>query len=201
MIGHLRGTLASMGEMSVIIDVGGVGYHVECSETLPGRLPPVGSALTLIIETMIRDERIRLFGFRDVEERDWFRLLLGVQGVGVKVALAIIGMHDGAKLSEAILLERDGDFRAVSGVGARLARRIITELRDRLPPATTNMTASLADGAATPDRRVMDLVSALVNLGYSEPESRHAARDALARGDGDMAQLIRISLGFLNRSE
>lgn len=203
MIGKLTGIVDSVGEDYVILDVGGVGYEVFCPARVLGRLPRPGERAALIIETYVREDMIRLYGFASAEERAWFRLLGTVQGVGAKVALGLLGMFDVDDLAAAIALQDKVALARAPGVGKRLAERLATELRDAAP-APTNAAALLAGGRAAPaastDPAVADAISALVNLGYGEPQARGAAAAARAGApDAAAAQLIRLALKELAR--
>jgi holliday junction DNA helicase RuvA len=200
MIGKLRGVIDAYGEDNVVLDVHGVGYLVHCSARTLQALPPAGEATTLAIETWVREDQIRLFGFATDLEREWFRLLTGVQGVGAKVALAVLSTLRTAEIANAIVL---GDKAAVTrtpGVGAKLAQRIVTELKDKAPqfasvdPAVVQLSGELADKRAP--QPISDAVSALVNLGYGEIQASAAIAAAVrAAGDGATTQsLIRLGL-------
>lgn len=200
MIGKLRGVIDAYGEDNVVLDVHGVGYLVHCSARTLQALPPAGEATTLAIETWVREDQIRLFGFATDLEREWFRLLTGVQGVGAKVALAVLSTLRTAEIANAIVL---GDKAAVTrtpGVGAKLAQRIVTELKDKAPqfasvdPAVVQLSGELADKRAP--QPISDAVSALVNLGYGEIQASAAIAAAVrSAGEGATTQsLIRLGL-------
>ena len=197
MIAKLRGIVDSIGEESLVVDVNGVGYLVFCSARLLGRLS-TGASATLTIETHVREDHIHLYGFADDAERDWFRRLNSVQGVGAKAALAILGVLDAASLLDAVVSRDIAAFRRAPGVGPKLAGRIVNELKDKIGgfamseggPVTIRV-GEAAGGAAT-----ADAVSALVNLGYGASEALRAVT-AAARSVGDGArveQLIRAGL-------
>ncbi len=205
MIGKLTGIVDSFGTDWVVIDVNGVGYHVNCSaktlEALPGR----GAAATLFIETQIREDQIKLIGFRSEVEREWFRLLLTVQGVGSKVALSVLGTLNVSDLASAIALQDKAMIARTPGVGPKVAARIAAELRDRAPALTgvdigvIRLQAELGDKIAP--RPATEAVSALVNLGYGETQASAAIGAALSEaGEGaEAAQLIRLGLRELSR--
>src|SRR3954465_8883398 len=130
MIGKLRGIIDTYGEDFVIVDVGGVGYLVHCSSRTLQHLPSVGEAAPLSIETHVPADMIRLFGFRSDQEREWFRLLQTVQGVGAKVALAVLGTLGPSDLANAIALRDKAAVARTPGVGPKVAERIVTELKD-----------------------------------------------------------------------
>lgn len=200
MIGKLKGIVDSQGEDHVILDVHGVGYVVHCSARTLQALPAAGEAASLAVETVVREDMIRLYGFRSDAERECFRLLQTVQGVGAKVALGILTVLDPAALTAAI---GRGDKTALArapGVGPRLAARLVSELKDKTPaylPGPGETTAAFSPAVA-PDapQPVADAVSALVNLGYGEPQAARAvAQVAEQAGEGaDVARLIRLAL-------
>jgi len=205
MIGKLKGVIDSYGEDFVILDVGGVGYQVQCSARTMQALPAPGQAATLSIETHVREDQIKLFGFTSDVEREWFRLLQTVQGVGAKVALAVLGTLKPSELAEAIALRDRATVSRTPGVGPKVAERIVTELKDKVPkftsldPAVVQLSGALEEKRAP--RPVMDAVSALVNLGYGQPQAA-AAIAAAARNAGegaDTAALIRQGLKELAR--
>ena len=133
MIGKLKGIIDSYGEDYVILDVHGVGYQVHCSSRTLQALPHAGEAAVLSIETYVREDQIKLFGFRTDHEREWFRLLQTVQGVGAKVALAVLGTLPPADLANAIALRDKAAVARTPGVGPKVAERIVTELKDKAP--------------------------------------------------------------------
>src|SRR6266542_3195409 len=186
MIGKLKGVIDSYGEDFIVVDVGGVGYLVHCSARTLQALPGEGQPVTLAIETHVQEDQIRLFGFLTDVEREWFRLLQTVQGVGAKVALSVLGTLTPA-------------------VGPKVAERIVTELKDKAPAFTELDPAVIRLSGAIEDKRapqpVADAVSALVNLGYGRPQAA-AAIAAASRSAGeaaDAASLIRLGLRELSR--
>src|SRR6516164_1690877 len=200
MIGKLKGMIDSYGEDSVILDVNGVGYLVHCSGRTLQELPRVGEPAALTIETYVREDQIRLFGFMTDVEREWFRLLQTVQGVGAKVALAVLGTLKPADLASAIAMRDKAMVARTPGVGPKVAERIVTELKDKAPAYADLDPAVIRLSGAVEERRapqpVVDAVSALVNLGYGQPQAA-AAIAAAARNAGegaDAARLIRLGL-------
>jgi Holliday junction DNA helicase RuvA len=200
MIGKLRGIVDGYGADYIILDVGGVGYQVHCSQRTLAALPAAGEAATLAIETHVREDQIRLFGFASDVEREWFRLLQTVQGVGAKVALSLLGTLKVADLASAIAMRDKAAISRSPGVGPKVAERIVTELKDKAPayatidPAVVHLAGALDDKRAP--KPVMDAVSALVNLGYGQPQAA-AAIAAATRNAGeaaDVATLIRQGL-------
>lgn len=205
MIGKLRGSVDSYGEDWVIIDVGGVGYEVSCSARTLLSLPQAGEPVTLSIETHFREDRIRLFGFASDNERAWFRLLQTVQGVGAKVALAVTGTLSPQELANAVALQDKGQIARAPGVGQKVAQRIVTELKDRMP--TLIRLGAPVDGIAVPDAAqphtaaAADAVSALTNLGYAQGQASAAVAAAAqkAGAEADAAALIRLGLKELSQ--
>ena len=200
MIGKLKGVIDSYGEDFVILDVHGVGYVVQCSSRTLQKLPPAGEAASLAIETQVREDAIRLFGFTSDAERDWFRLLQSVQGVGAKVALAILGIMSPGELATAIGGQDKAAVSRAPGVGPKLAARIVAELKDKAPAlaAIDPVVARLAgeDEAKGAPKPVQDAISALVNLGYGRPQAAAAIAASLkALGEGaETSALIRRGL-------
>ncbi len=200
MIGKLKGVIDSYGEESVILDVQGVGYVVQCSARTLQSLPKPGEAATLAIETHVREDAIRLYGFAADAERDWFRLMQSVQGVGAKVALAILGVLSPAELGAALATQDKAMVARAPGVGPRLAARLVAELKDKAPafaavdPAVARL--SSPEEARSAPKPVQDAISALVNLGYGRPQAAAAVAASL-RALGDAAEtsaLIRRGL-------
>jgi holliday junction DNA helicase RuvA len=203
MIGKLKGVIDSFGEDVVILDVGGVGYMVHCSaRTLKG-LPGRGEPATLSIETHVREDQIRLFGFPSDLEREWFRLLQTVQGVGTKVALSLLGTLKPAELATAIAMRDKAMIARAPGIGLKVAERIVTELKDKTLGALDPAAVRLADAldAEQAPRPVADAISALVNLGYGAPQATAAIAVAVksAGESADAASLIRLGLKELAR--
>ena len=205
MIGKLRGTVDEIGEDHCIIDVHGVGYVAFCSARTLAGLSGAGEAAVLHIETYVREDMIRLYGFASALEREWFRLLQNVQGVGAKVALAVLSTLSPAELANAIALRDIAMVSRAPGVGRKVAERIVTELKGKAPAlageaaATIGFAQELGEGAAPAP--AADAVSALVNLGYSRDIAAGAVAAAMnAAGEGaDSAKLIRLGLKELVR--
>lgn len=198
MIAKLTGLLDSAGEDWCIIDVNGVGYQVFCSARTLGSMAGVGEAVSLMIETHIREDHFHLFGFGTELERDWFKLLQTVQGVGAKVALAILSIASADDLTASIAAQDKSTVSRASGVGPKLATRIVNELKDKVaklaftPSAVASGAAPAANGAA------QDAVSALVNLGY-KPGDAYQAVNRAAKESDDLQTLIRLGLKELGQ--
>jgi Holliday junction DNA helicase RuvA len=200
MIGKLKGIIDSYGEDYVILDVGGVGYQVHCSARTLQALPAPAEPATLSIETYVREDQIKLFGFASDAEREWFRLLQTVQGVGAKVALAVLGTLKPSELATAIATRDKAMVARTPGVGPKVAERVVTELKDKAPafadvdPGVVHLAGSLDEKRAP--KPVADAVSALVNLGYGQPQAAAAIAAAVhSAGEGaDTAALIRQGL-------
>ena len=198
MIGKLTGTLDSVAGDAALIDVNGVGYVVHAASRTLSKLGPNGAPVSLLIETHVREDAINLYGFCDATERDWFRLLTTVQGVGAKVALAILSVLAPDDLSLAIAAQDKAIVTRAPGVGPKLAQRIVSELKDK----TGNI--ALGAGAVTPAVAVNggkasggpaeDAISALVNLGYRRAE----AYGAVAKAARELGE--RVSLDALIRA-
>jgi Holliday junction DNA helicase RuvA len=197
MIAQLTGILDHIGPEGAVIDVGGVGYLVFASTRTLGQLPPPGGPARLLIETHVREDHIHLYGFFDAAERDWFRLLTTVQGVGARLALAVLSAVAANDLTLAIVAQDKAMLARADGVGPRLAARIVNELRDKvggLVLAATNAAAPVL--AASEPGVTGDAVSALVNLGYRRAEAFGAVAAASRRlgGDAKVDALIRAGL-------
>ncbi|MGR7995665.1 Holliday junction branch migration protein RuvA [Xanthobacter sp. ZOL 2024] len=200
MIGKLKGLVDTVAEDHLILDVHGVGYLVHCSARTLRDLPRMGEATSLVIETHVREDQIRLFGFGSDSERDWFRLLLTVQGIGTKIALAVLSTLRPSELAQAVTLADKTMIARAQGVGPRVATRIVTELKDKVPgglAADMGLPQTGAGGAVTLDGGpVADAISALVNLGYGPPQANTAIAAALRdAGEGATTEtLIRLGL-------
>jgi holliday junction DNA helicase RuvA len=205
MIGKLKGVIDEIGEDHVVVDVHGVCYVAFCSMRTLVNLPGAGEAVTLLIETYVREDMIRLYGFQTTLEREWFRLLQSVQGVGAKVALAVLSTLSSPDLANAIALRDIAMVSRAPGVGKKVAERIVTELKNKAPAfagsasGTIGLKQELGEGVAPAP--VMDAVSALTNLGYSRDVAANAVAAALkVAGEGaDSAKLIRLGLKELAR--
>ena len=205
MIGKLRGIIDSYGDDFVIIDVNGVGYQVHCSSRTLQTLPTRGEAATLAIETYVREDMIRLYGFQSDVEREWFRLLQTVQGVGARVALSVLSTLKPSELATAVAMRDKASVARTPGVGPKVAERIVTELKDKAPayadvdPAVIRLSGAVDDKQAP--QPIADAVSALINLGYGQPQAA-AAIAAASREIGeeaDTAKLIRLGLKELSK--
>jgi Holliday junction DNA helicase RuvA len=188
MIAKLAGSVDSVGPDGAVIDVGGVGYLAFCSSRTLGRLPPPGGPARLLIETHVREDHIHLYGFIDAAERDWFRLLTTVQGVGARLALAILSAVTPEALLLAIVAQDKAVLAQADGVGPRLAARIANELRDKVGGLGEALPAAPRVGApptVTGDS-IADAVSALENLKIGRAEA-YGAVSAAARRRGEGA--------------
>lgn len=164
MIAYLQGVFTGTRDQAVILDVHGVGYLVEVSARLLSQLPASGETLCLFIETYVREDQFRLFGFANDLERQWFKLLMGVQGVGAKVALAILGVLSPDELGQSIAAQDKAMIGRAPGVGPKVAQRIVQELKDKGPEGSFMVT----DQAPLASRELEDALSALTNLGYPQ---------------------------------
>lgn len=197
MIARLAGIVDSVGPEGAVIDVGGVGYLAFCSTRTIGRLPPAGAPARLLIETHVREDHIHLYGFIDAAERDWFRLLTTVQGVGARLALAILSVAAPDELGLAIFAQDRAVLVRADGVGPRLAARILNELKDKAGGLAVAALAPAAPAAPIADAGpAADAISALVNLEWGRAEAFAAVAAALNRlGNGaGVDALIRAAL-------
>lgn len=200
MIGKLKGIVDGIYDDHVLIDVNGVGYIAFCAARTLSKLPAKGEAVSLFIETVVREDLIRLYGFSSEEERGWFRLLQGVQGVGSKVALAVLSTLSTSELSSAIAMQDKAAISRAPGVGPKVAQRIAAELKDKLPAGMGfGMAAPAADAASGEviegSTKARDAVSALVNLGYSQMQAGQVvARLMQAEPEAELSTLIRKGL-------
>jgi Holliday junction DNA helicase RuvA len=202
MIGKLTGTIDEIGTDFAVVDVGGVGYVVHCAARVLSALPQPGQRASLFVETQMREDAIRLFGFTTSEEREWFRLLQTVQGVGAKVALSILSTQTIPDLARAVAFEDKAQVGRAQGVGPKLAARIVAELKDKA--ASISAPLHLAQGAVVnltrPAGAAAEAVSALVNLGYGQSQASQAIATVVAREGKDLPvqALIREGLRALS---
>lgn len=205
MIGKLKGLVDSFGDDWVLIDCGGVCYEVHCSSRTLQALPRVGEAGVVFIETIVREDMIRLYGFANEAEKSWFTLLTTVQGVGARVALAILSVMSPSELSSAVALQDKAMVGRANGVGPKLATRIVTELKGKVPAigavdaGTLGLQAALGEGVASGN--IADAVSALTNLGYSSAQASAAVARVVAKEGDETAteKLIRLGLRELSQ--
>jgi len=205
MIGKLKGTIDEIGDDHVFVDVHGVCYEVFCSSRALSKMGSVGEAIILYIETYVREDQFKLFGFLSALEREWFNLLQSVQGVGAKVALAVLSTLTPSELANAIALQDKTSISRAPGVGPKVAMRLVTELKNKAPAfageASANLGLQQEIGEGVASAPVADAVSALTNLGYSRDQAANAVAAALKNGGegADSAKLIRLGLKELAR--
>lgn len=204
MIGKLKGTIDEIGDDYVLVDVHGVCYVAYCSARTLSKLGSAGEACVLFIETYVREDQLKLFGFQTQLEREWFNLLQSVQGVGAKVALAVLSTLTPPELANAIALQDKTTVSRAQGVGPKVAIRIVTELKNKAPAfagdaINIGLKQEIGEGVAAAP--VADAVSALTNLGYSRDQAANAVAAAMktAGEDADSAKLIRLGLRELSR--
>lgn len=213
MIGKLRGKVDAIGESLLILDVNGVGYEVQASlRALRGL--KLGEEASLTIDTHVRDDAIRLYGFASEVERTWFRTLQNVQGVGAKVALAVLGVLSPQELATAVALNNWAAVEQAPGVGKKLAQRIVMELKDKAPKlsvaglkgtgaagAAAMADAAVSGAGAVENNAAAEAISALTNLGYAPAQAAQAVAVAFQElgSESDTAQLIRRGLKELSR--
>ncbi|MGD9783454.1 MAG: Holliday junction branch migration protein RuvA [Hyphomicrobiaceae bacterium] len=211
MIGKLRGKVDAVGESHLILDVNGVGYEVQASARTLRNLK-LGQDLDLTIDTHVREDAIRLYGFASEVERSWFRTLQNVQGVGSKVALSVLGVLSPQELGNAVALGNWAAVEQAPGVGKKLAQRIVAELKDKAPALAVaglgaKPTAGEIAGAASTATvsseglAAAEAISALTNLGYNPQQASQAVAAAMQElgSDADTAKLIRRGLKELAR--
>lgn len=197
MIAKLKGRLDSTGTDHAIIDVAGVGYLVGASSRTLAALGPVGEAVTIHTEMLVAEDSIRLVGFARAEERDWFRLLTHVQGVGSRVALAILSALEPLELHRAVAMGDKAMIARANGVGPKLAQRIVNELKDKIGAAPAGAPGVALGPVATPTGSFSaDALSALQNLGFKPAEASVAVAAAEEElGDGaSLDALVRLAL-------
>jgi len=203
MIGKLKGSIDALGEAHVIVDVHGVGYEVHASARTLRQLQ-VGQEVSLAIETHVREDAIRLFGFASETERAWFRTLQTIQGVGSKVALAVLSTLSSEELANAIALQNWAAVEQSPGVGKKLAQRIVAELKDKAPLSVgLNVPAIGRKGgpSVAESSPAAEAISALMNLGYQPAQASQAVAAAAAElgAEADTPKLIRRGLRELAR--
>ena len=200
MIGKLTGIVDSIAEDHAVIDVGGVGYLVQCPSSTLSKLA-AGAHVSLMVETKLSEDAIRLYGFHSAEEREWFRLLQTVQNVGSRVALNVLSALSSRELERALALSDKAAIGRAQGVGPKLALRIATELKDKAPAMMLRGDDDMHAPVAAPRGPAADAVAALLKLGYSEGQAAEAvARAANDLGDtAEAGSLIREALRGMGR--
>jgi Holliday junction DNA helicase RuvA len=216
MIGKLTGRLDYAASDHVLLDVGGVGYVVFCSDRTLTALPPTGEAVSLYTELLVREDLLQLFGFLSPYEREWHRLLVSVQGVGAKASMAILGTLGAEGVARAVALGDWGSVRAAQGVGPKLAQRVVNELKDKAPTAMAMGGDLGATDLVTPDAppdtsappkvpsgaAQAEALSALQNLGYAPADAARAVAEvAGAAPEAATPELIRAALRLLAPKE
>jgi Holliday junction DNA helicase RuvA len=199
MIGKLTGRVDQVSLNAVIVDVGGVGYEVTVGARTLTMLPPVGAVVSLAIDTHVREDEIKLYGFGSEHERAWFRALQTVQGVGAKVALSVLGTLSATDLANAVALQNKAQVSRAPGVGPKVAARIVAELKDKMPTLAPAIRpgGGLAPVAVLPEGlAARDAVSALTNLGYAHGEAAAAISAAVGKAgeEARAEELIRLGL-------
>lgn len=192
MIAQISGQLAQKLPGEIIVDVGGVGYQVLIPLNVFYRLPEIGAPVNLQIHTHVREDALQLFGFYDLAEKQVFLLLIGVSGIGPKLALNILSGIAAEDLARALKESDQMRLLAIPGVGKKLAERMIVELKDKF--ATLAPLAVESPKAETGSQLMQDAVSALVNLGYKKPEAENYVREALKSGAHSLESVLKESL-------
>ncbi len=201
MIAKLQGVVDQVDADSAIVDVGGVGYLVSASARTLRNLS-AGDVVTVLVETIVREDAIALYGFLETAERDWFRILTTVQGVGARVALSILSTLSPDEIARAIAAQDRATLSRPAGVGAKLAARLATELKDKAAAFGVAPTSKIAEMASMPAGSINeDAVSALVNLGYKRVEAFGAVARVTQRlgGEAKLDAVIRAGLQELAR--
>ena len=210
MIGKLTGIVDHKAQGMVLLDVGGVGYEIHCSDRTLAELPGVGERVALFTELLVREDLLQLFGFRTAYDREWHRLLISVQGVGAKAAMAVLGTLGAEGVARAIALGDAASVKAAPGVGPKLATRVVNELKDKAPGVMAlggdvieamgdapTMAAPVAAPTASSGAQA-EALSALRNLGYAPADAAQAvARAAGEDADAETPALIRAALRLL----
>ena len=201
MIAMLAGVVDQRGTDSIVLDVNGVGYLVFASARTLSRVPARAEPLRLLVETHVREDHIHLYGFVDEAERGWFRLLTTVQGVGARLALALLSVLAPDALATAIMAQDKAALTQADGVGPKLATRIVSELKDKVGGIALGSAALAAAAPSAPAGATADAVSALVNLGYSRSDAFGAVAQAAKRlgAEAKIDALIRAGLQELGR--
>ena len=197
MIASITGRLRRKATDYLIIDVAGVGYQVQVPLSTYYGIPDDGEEVSLLIHTLLREDSLSLFGFLTQEEKDMFLLLMGVSGIGPKLALAILSSLPVADLSRAIQSADDSTLRAIPGIGKKTAARMVLELKDKIA-LTTPMIAAPSSTSGVLSNDCEDVISALVNLGYKKPQAEEAVRKVRdSRPSLTIEELIREALSVL----
>ncbi len=192
MIAHISGTLAQKIPTEAVVDVGGVGYQIFIPLNVFYRLPEIGAAVRLQIYTHVREDALQLFGFQDHEEKQLFLLLIGVSGIGPKLAVNILSGIAAEDLARALKEADQARLVAIPGVGRKLAERMIVELKDKFATlAPVGPESAKLEGGS---QLLLDAVSALVNLGYKRPDAEKVVREVLRRGDRSLESVIKETL-------
>lgn len=201
MIGKLKGIVDDIGEDCVLVDVQGVCYLVHCSNRTLSEVGKCGEACTLFIETYVREDQFKLFGFTNAFEREWFLLLQTVQGIGAKLALAVQSMFTPGQLATLISLQDKATLSKAQGVGPKAAERIVLELKNKIPRDLGDTGNAITQITAGPSTPVAQAISAIANLGYSKDQAVHAVSIAHneAGPEADNVKLIRLALRELSR--
>ncbi len=200
MIAKLRGIIDTLGENSLILDVNGVGYQIGCSQKTLLAIGSVGDPATLFIETVMRQESLQLYGFQSVSEKGWFHVLTTVQGVGMKVAMAILSALNLDEIHTAILQHDKATITRAEGVGPKLAARILNELKEKIPTTLQIASSGSTSRAISPTPIFNEALMALMQLGYRRAEATEVLREITAASD-DIARvedLVRMALGKLS---
>lgn len=204
MIGKLKGIVDETSDDYVLVDVNGVCYVVHCSERTIANAGNIGDPVTLFIETYVREDQLKLFGFASAFERDWFLLLQFVQGIGAKLALALLSKLSPGQLANAIALQDKGLLSKTPGVGPKAAERIVLELKNKLSKNLSDQGDAVVYqdlGGAKTLAPVAEAISGLTNLGYSRDQAANAISAVIKEvgQEVDTTKLIRLGLRHLSK--
>lgn len=204
MISKLKGLIEEIFSDAMVLDVGGVGYQMTCSSRTLSQLPPVGSYCTMVTEMVVREDAMTLYGFIDTDEKQWFRLLTTVQGVGSRVALSLLSLSESDQLAYAINTQDTAFISRADGVGPKLAARIVTELKDKVIKMNlirSSAKLSVLHSPSVATGSVEDAIATLTALGYKLFEAQAAIQSVLPGNDEPVStsDLIRLSLTKLGR--
>lgn len=201
MIGRLRGELANIGINGIVMDVGGVGYDVSISLQTQNALPDEGQEVTLHIHTHVREDTLQLFGFGTLEERELFRLLIGVSGIGPRMGINVLSHINPGDFADTVKRENLKRLTAIPGIGKRTAERVVLELRDKLMDMELGLSPSEAEQSQASKAAMKDLHSALINFGYrsAEVDKVVAELEAEFQADTSLQEMVVLGLQKLSK--
>ena len=199
MIGFLSGKIHAVNDDGIVVDVNGVGYEVHVPKLFLDRLPVVGQDIRVEVHTHVTENAFALYGFRDAQERQVFRKLISVSGIGPKMALSILSALSVSDLVTALVQGQIATLTSISGIGKKTAERMVIELKDKFKDMALSLRAAVFPAQAQNDDRLQDAVSALVNLGYPENQARQILAGVIITETDTVQTLIKKSLGALSK--